>query len=135
MAAAKNSRRRPHLPSSNSPVTGDLSARRRGMGGAGGRRNTQPDPASRRDSADVSAAAHRIQFEFAPDAYRRLTQLQTDTEGATKAEVVRQALRLYEWLTEKAKEGRSITLSVNGDVEGPIDLRLIVPLTRKRESD
>jgi len=39
----------------------------------------------------------RIQFDFTPESLRRLEDLKEKTEATTKAEVVRNALRLYEW--------------------------------------
>jgi hypothetical protein len=42
-------------------------------------------------------AKQRIQFDFSPDALRRLEELKEKTDASTKAEVVREALKLYEW--------------------------------------
>jgi len=39
----------------------------------------------------------RIQFDFSPEALKRLDDLKEKTDAATKAEVVRNALKLYEW--------------------------------------
>ena len=92
-----------------------------------GRRLVEP-PALPREEATESRR-RRIQFEFDAAAYDRLVRLQEKTENATKAEVIRSALRLYEWLVEKAEAGKSITLvKESEETEGPIDLRLIIPL-------
>ena len=39
----------------------------------------------------------RIQFDFSAEALQRLEDLKEKTDAATKAEVVRNALKLYEW--------------------------------------
>lgn len=39
----------------------------------------------------------RIQFDFTPESMKRLESLKDITDATTKAEVVRNALRLYEW--------------------------------------
>jgi hypothetical protein len=38
----------------------------------------------------------RLQFDFSPDAYKRLEDLKRRMDASTKAEVVRNALKLYE---------------------------------------
>ena len=39
----------------------------------------------------------RVQFDFSPEALQRLEHLQETLDAETKAEVVRNALKLYEW--------------------------------------
>lgn len=39
----------------------------------------------------------RIQFDFTPESMKRLETLKEKTDATTKAEVVRKALKLYEW--------------------------------------
>lgn len=39
----------------------------------------------------------RVQFDFSPEALKRLEDLKEHTDASTKAEVVRNALKLYEW--------------------------------------
>jgi hypothetical protein len=39
----------------------------------------------------------RIQFDFSSESLRRLEDLKEKTDASTKAEVVRNALKLYEW--------------------------------------
>ena len=60
----------------------------------------------------------RVQFDFSPEALQRLEHLQETLDAATKAEVVRNALKLYEWFATqidpeatievKDKEGKSL---------------------------
>lgn len=56
---------------------------------------------SRRDTR----ARKRITFEFEPNAYERLDRLKENTEATSYAELVRNALRLYEFMKEKQEEG------------------------------
>ncbi|HET8852392.1 MAG TPA: hypothetical protein VFN02_07690 [Ktedonobacteraceae bacterium] len=39
----------------------------------------------------------RVQFDFTPEALKRLEDLKDRVDASTKAEVLRNALRLYEW--------------------------------------
>jgi hypothetical protein len=39
----------------------------------------------------------RVQFDFSQEALQRLEDLKEQTDASTKAEVVRNALKLYEW--------------------------------------
>jgi hypothetical protein len=50
----------------------------------------------------------KVQFEFTSDALRRLDGLKEEVEAYTRAEVVRNALKLYEWFVAQAKAGRII---------------------------
>ena len=44
-------------------------------------------------------AKQRVQFDFSQDALKRLETMQEQLDIPTKAEVVRNALKLYEWFT------------------------------------
>jgi len=60
----------------------------------------------------------RVQFDFSPEALKRLEDLKEHTDASTKAEVVRNALKLYEWFVNqvdpefvievKDKEGNTV---------------------------
>jgi hypothetical protein len=43
----------------------------------------------------------RVQFDFSPEAYKRLKDLKEKTDASTNAEVVRNALKLYEWFIDQ----------------------------------
>src|SRR5689334_16565808 len=45
--------------------------------------------------------SRRIQFDFAPEALKRLESLQERSKASTKAEVIRDALKLYDWFLEQ----------------------------------
>lgn len=44
---------------------------------------------------------HRLQLDFSPEAYSRLLEVRRKSDARTNAEVVRNALRLYEWFLEQ----------------------------------
>jgi hypothetical protein len=50
----------------------------------------------------------RVQFDFSPEAYEELNDLQTEVRASTKAEAVRYALRTLQWLMSEIKSGRRI---------------------------
>lgn len=52
----------------------------------------------------------RVQLDFSPDAFERLEELRRETNATTKVEVIRDALRIYEWMAEQSREGRVIEL-------------------------
>jgi len=60
------------------------------------------------DRADEKAKVqkNRVQFDLAPRSMERLNALKTKTEAASYAEVVKNALRLYEALIEEAEAGK-----------------------------
>ena len=46
----------------------------------------------------------RVQFDFSPDALARLEALQEQAKAKTKADIVRKALSIYEWLWQQDPE-------------------------------
>jgi len=44
-----------------------------------------------------SQPKQRVQFDFSPEALQRLEDLKEHVDASTKAEVVRNALKIYEW--------------------------------------
>jgi hypothetical protein len=52
--------------------------------------------------------SRRIQFEFSLEAFERLEKLKEDSKASSYAEVVRDALRVYEWVLEEKNEGNEI---------------------------
>jgi hypothetical protein len=50
--------------------------------------NTQPEKAQHK----------KVQFDFSPDTLKRLETLKTRVDAPTMAEVVRNALKVYEWI-------------------------------------
>lgn len=56
----------------------------------------------------------RIQMDLAPKSLNRLKRLQDITEAASYAEVVRNALRLYESLINEYEDGGQIQIVKDG---------------------
>ena len=53
---------------------------------------------------------HRMQFEFSDDAYERLIRIKTLTGAKSYAELIRNSLRLYEWVSQQQSEGYELGL-------------------------
>jgi hypothetical protein len=52
----------------------------------------------------------RVQFDFSPEALQRLDELKEKTDAATRAETVRKALKVFEWLVNEADPDGSIQI-------------------------
>lgn len=50
----------------------------------------------------------RVQFDFSPEALQRLDEIKQKTGATTRAETVRNALRLYEWLVNEVDPDSTI---------------------------
>lgn len=70
-----------------------------------------------------SGSKQRVQFDFTPEALARLEQMQEKLEAATKAEVVRNALKLYEWFATQVDPDS--TIEVQGK-DGTVQFRIPV---------
>lgn len=57
----------------------------------------------------------RVQFDFSPEALQRLDEIKEKMEATTRAEVVRNALRLYEWLVNEIDPGSTIKVVDKND--------------------
>jgi hypothetical protein len=57
----------------------------------------------------------RVQFDFSAESLKRVDNLKIITESPTKAEVVRKALRVYEYVVTMVKDGYSMTFDKDGD--------------------
>ena len=58
-------------------------------------------------------ATTRVQLEMPPQAMERLTRLKEKTEAASYAEVIRNALRVFEALSEEHEKGNEFLLKRN----------------------
>jgi IS1 family transposase len=68
-------------------------------------------------SADAKTKKNRVQLDFAPRSMERLNALKEKTEASSYAEVVKNALRLYEALIEEAESGKQfLTRDADGVV-------------------
>lgn len=65
---------------------------------------------------------HRLQFEFSADAYGRLARMKDKANVTSFAELVRHALRVYEWLLDQEKESYDLFLIKDGKPEKVVKL-------------
>jgi hypothetical protein len=64
-------------------------------------------------------ASKRVQMDMPPRSVERLKRLQVVTEAASYAEVMKNALRLYEALIEEVEAGNEIQIK-RGDNTAPL---------------
>lgn len=62
------------------------------------------------ETLDKPSEGKRIQFEFSADAMRRLNHMKEQADAASYAELVRNSLRVYEWLLKQQEAGYDIGL-------------------------
>jgi len=71
--------------------------------------------------AESAAIRRRLQLDFSPEAYERLHRIREMSDAPTNAEVVRNALRLYDWFLEQRREGARLQV-VRGESVKEIEL-------------
>lgn len=57
-----------------------------------------------------SKETRRVQLELPPRAYERLVRLKVETESGTYSEVMKNALRLYDFAVEQYEQGHELML-------------------------
>ena len=67
---------------------------------------------------------NRVQLDFAPRSLERLNALKVKTEASSYAEVVKNALRLYEALIEESEGGKQFLVRDKDGVVSPFRLFL-----------
>jgi hypothetical protein len=67
---------------------------------------------------------NRVQLDFPPRAMERLNTLKAKTEASSYAEVVKNALRLYEALIEEEESGKQFLTRDKNGVVAPLRLFL-----------
>jgi hypothetical protein len=73
---------------------------------------------------DQKVKKDRVQLDFAPRAMARLNALKVKTEASSYAEVVKNALRLYEALIEETESGKQFLVRGQDGVVAPFRLFL-----------
>jgi len=68
------------------------------------------------ESQSSRKGKERVQLDFSPESLERLEQLKETVGASTRAEVIRQALRLYEWFIYET-DSRSMIQITNSDGE------------------
>jgi hypothetical protein len=69
------------------------------------------------NAANQQETRQRVQLEFTPDAMERLRQIRELASATTNAEVVRNALRVYEWFLKQKAEDYKFQLIKNDQVK------------------
>lgn len=57
-----------------------------------------------RTVAENEAPRQRVQLDFTPEAFGRLQEIKEMADAKTNAEVVRNAIRLYDWFLRQKQE-------------------------------
>lgn len=57
----------------------------------------------------------RVQLDFAPEALARLDELKDEIGATTRAETIRQALRLFNWFVSETSPDDVITITDHDD--------------------
>lgn len=78
--------------------------------------------ANDRPDAKQKVSKNRVQFDLAPKSMDRLNVLKLKTEAASYAEVVKNALRLYEALIEETENGKQFFVRDNNGALSPYRL-------------
>jgi hypothetical protein len=60
---------------------------------------------------------HRVQLDFSAQAYEKLVELRKKSDLKSNAEVVRNALRLYEWFLQQKREGYALQIVRNDEAK------------------
>lgn len=68
-------------------------------------------------------ARHRLQIELSPEAYKRLQEIRSISDVSSNTELVRNALRLYEWYLEVKRDDFKIRL-VKDDTTRDVEIML-----------
>ena len=82
------------------------------------------DARDRSQDAVKSPKKNRVQLDFAPKAMERLNALKAKTEATSYAEVVKNALRLYEALIEETEGGKQFLIKDEAGTVAPFRLFL-----------
>ncbi len=69
----------------------------------------------------------RVQFDFSPEALQRLDEIKQRTGASTRAEVVKNALRAYEWLVSELDQDSVIKVfNKDNEVTSALKARLLL---------
>ncbi len=82
------------------------------------------DTRGRAQAQAPSVKKNRVQLDFAPRSMDRLNALKAKTEASSYAEVVKNALRLYEALIEEAEDGKQFMVRDKSGAISPFRLFL-----------
>ena len=73
-----------------------------------------------------SKLKERVQLEFTPESIQRLERMRNRAGANTRAEVIRNAIRLYDWFISETEPDTTITLTdANGKLISVFKARLL----------
>ena len=73
-------------------------------------------------SAKTNGDSIRVTVDLSPDAHARMERLQALVRARSKADLVREALRLYEWIAQKNEQGADVVLRTKDGKEKEVIL-------------
>lgn len=62
----------------------------------------------------------RVQFDFTPDSLEQLDSLKGRLKASNRAEVIRNSLRVLQWLIDTLRDGGRILVERDGEVQSVI---------------
>lgn len=74
------------------------------------------------EGSDGKVQLRRVQLDLPPRAFERLTKLKLETEAATYAEVIRNALKLYDSVIEMHQSGNELMLKQRDGSISPLPI-------------
>jgi hypothetical protein len=85
------------------------------------------------DNTSNRKGKERVQLDFSPDSLERLEMLKERVGASTRAEVIRQALRLYEWfINETDPDSTILILDRESEITSKFKASLLHNETRPR---
>lgn len=73
--------------------------------------------------AHAATQRQRVQLDFSPEAFDRLQEIKAMADAKTNSEVVRNAIRLYDWFLRQSREDYKFQL-VKDDTVKEVELIL-----------
>jgi hypothetical protein len=74
---------------------------------------------AKQKAGETGVSKVRVQFDLGPRSVERLNALKVKTEASSYAEVVKNALRLYEALIEETEQGKKFLVRDENGVVSP----------------
>jgi hypothetical protein len=74
-----------------------------------------------RQQPEVAAERQRVQIEFSPEVSARLKEIKQLSDAKTNADVVRNAIRLFDWFLRQRQNGWQLQL-VKGDTVREVEV-------------
>jgi len=68
-------------------------------------------------SAAMTSNRRRLQLDFSPEAFDRLALIRKKAGTTSNAELVRNALRLYDWYLDQRAEGYKLQVTKGGEAK------------------